>query len=265
MTMFALYRKLAANRNLLKNLILRDLKHRYVGSVGGFLWSVIHPVVLLVSYTFIFGVIFRPDMGPEFGTNSFAIFVLCGLLPWILFSDTIVRNCSVISDNAPLITKTIIPAEILPISITISNLIHHLIGLAILLGVMAVLYGVQFSALWIFLYMFMLLLLAQGLGWIVAGLHVFLRDTIQALQIVLLLWFYFTPILYTIERVPKNFRSLALLNPMALIVTGYRSSLLHLAQPGALQIAIVLGASIGVFILGALFFRQAKPAFPDVL
>jgi len=265
MTMFALYRKLAANRNLLKNLILRDLKHRYVGSIGGFLWSVIHPVVLLVSYTFIFGVVFRPDMGPEFGTNSFAIFVLCGLLPWILFSDTIVRNCSVISDNAPLITKTIIPAEILPISITISNLIHHLIGLAILLGVMTALYGLQFSALWIFLYMFMLLLLAQGLGWIVAGLHVFLKDTIQALQIVLLLWFYFTPILYTIERVPKNFRSFALLNPMAVIVTGYRSSLLHLAQPAALQIAIVLGASIGVFILGALFFRQAKPAFPDVL
>jgi len=265
MTMLSLYRKLAANRSLLKNLILRDLKHRYVGSIGGFLWSVIHPVVLLVSYTFIFSVVFRPDMGPDFGTNSFAIFVLCGLLPWILFSDTIVRNCSVISDNAPLITKTIIPAEILPIAITISNLIHHLIGLAILLGVMTAYYGVQFSALWIFLYMFMLLLLAQGIGWIVAGLHVFLRDTIQALQIVMLLWFYFTPILYTIERVPENFRFLSRLNPMALIVTGYRSSLLHLAQPGGLQIAVALGASIGVFIVGALFFRQAKPAFPDVL
>ena len=65
MTMVALYRKLAANRSLLKNLILSDLKHRYVGSLGGFLWSVIHPVVLLVSYTFIFGVVFRPEMGPE--------------------------------------------------------------------------------------------------------------------------------------------------------------------------------------------------------
>src|SRR5215813_4973441 len=265
MTMFALYRKLAANRNLLKNLILRDLKHRYVGSVGGFLWSVIHPVVLLVSYTFIFGVIFRPDMGPEFGTNSFAIFVLCGLLPWILFSDTIVRNCSVISDNAPLITKTIIPAEILPISITISNLINHLIGLAILLGVMAAFYSVQFSALWILLYMFMLLLLAQGLGWIVAGLHVFLRDTIQALQIVMLLWFYFTPILYTVERVPESFRFFERLNPMALIVTGYRSSLLHLAQPSVLQVVAVFVTSAAIFILGAAFFRQAKPAFPDVL
>src|SRR5438093_8929015 len=99
--MIAWFKKLAANRNLLKNLILRDLKHRYVGSIGGFLWSVIHPVVLLISYTFIFRV-FRPTMGPEFGTDSFSIFVLCGLLPWILFSDTIVRNCSVISDNAPL-------------------------------------------------------------------------------------------------------------------------------------------------------------------
>src|SRR5215469_18038311 len=211
MAMFALYRKLTANRNLLKNLILRDLKHRYLGSVGGFLWSVIHPVVLLVSYTFIFGVIFRPDMGPEFGTDSFAIFVLCGLLPWILFSDTVVRNCSVISDNAPLITKTIIPAEILPISITISNLIHHFIGLAIVLAVLAGFYSVHISVMWIVLYMTMLLMFAQGLGWIVAGLHVFVRDTIQALQIAMLLWFYFTPILFpieTLDRAPKSIRVL---------------------------------------------------------
>src|SRR5678815_5558588 len=187
-------RKLSANRNLIKNLVLRDLKHRYVGSIGGFLWSVIHPIVLLVCYTFIFGVLFpsRTDAG----TDSFAIFLLCGLLPWILFSDTIIRNCSVISDNAPLITKTVVPAEILPISITISNLIHHLIGLGILLFVLTVFYTVHVSALWTLLYMFMLLLLAQGLGWIVAGLHVFVRDTIQAIQIVMLFWFYFTPILY---------------------------------------------------------------------
>src|SRR6185503_1725782 len=233
--MFAFFRKLAANRNLLKNLILRDLKHRYVGSIGGFLWSVIHPIVLLVCYTFLFGVLFpsRTDAG----TDSFAIFFLCGLLPWILFSDTLIRNCSVISDNAPLITKTVIPAEILPISITISNLIHHLIGLAILFAVMIIFYSLHLSALWIVLYLVMLLMLAQGLGWIVAGLHVFLRDTIQALQIVMLLWFYFTPVLYTermMEHVSPKLRALAGLNPMAVIITGYRNSLLHLAQPTTL-------------------------------
>src|SRR5438067_5336674 len=193
--MFGLIGKLAANRNLLKNLIIRDLKHRYVGSIGGFLWSVIHPLVLLASYTFIFGVVSPMRLGPELGTQSFAIFLLCGLLPWLLFSDTVVRNCSVISDNAPLITKTVIPAEILPISITISNLIHHLIGMGILLGVMVVFESLHLSALWIVLYMLMLLMFAQGLGWSVAVLHVLLRDTIQALQDLMLLWLCFASIL----------------------------------------------------------------------
>ena len=105
--MIAWFKKLAANRNLLKNLILRDLKHRYVGSVGGFLWSVIHPIVLLICYSFIFGVVFKPKIGPEFGTNSFAIFVLCGLLPWLLFSDIVMRNCSVITEAPPELVASI--------------------------------------------------------------------------------------------------------------------------------------------------------------
>src|SRR5947209_7754505 len=171
--MIGLLRKLIANRNLLKNLVIRDLKHRYVGSIGGFLWSVIHPLVSFVSYAFVFSVIMKVQLGPDFGTDSFAIFFFCGFLPWFLFSDTIVRNCSVISDNAPLITKTIIPPEILPISITISNLVHHMIGLAILLAVLITFSGIHLSALWLILYVAMILMLAQGLGWIVAGLHVF--------------------------------------------------------------------------------------------
>jgi lipopolysaccharide transport system permease protein len=263
--MFRIFRKLAANRNLIKNLVLRDLKHRYVGSMGGFLWSVIHPVVLLVSYTFVFTVIFRHELGPEYGTSNFPIFLFCGILPWLLFQDTVIRNCSVITDNAPLITKTIIPAEILPISITISNLIHHLIGMAILLTAMMIFYNIHLSALWILLYMPMLLMLAQGLGWIVAGLHVFLRDTIQALQILMFLWFWFTPVLYPIEGVPENLRFLFRFNPVATIVTGYRSSLLQLTQPALTQTAIVMVVSIAVSVLGGLLFKQTKPAFPDVL
>lgn len=263
--MIRFLRKLAAHRNLIKNLVLRDLKHRYVGSMAGFLWSVIHPLVLLVSYTFVFTVIFRQDLGPEYGTNNFPIFLFCGILPWLLFQDTVIRNCSVITDNAPLITKTVIPAEILPISITISNLIHHLIGMVILIAAMLLFYNIHLSALWLLLYMPMLLMLAQGLGWIVAGLHVFLRDTIQALQILMFLWFWFTPVLYPIEGVPENLQFLFRLNPVALIVTGYRSSLLHLNQPGFSETALVLLVSAAIFLLGGLLFRQTKPAFPDVL
>ena len=263
--MLTLLKKLITNRNLLKNLVIRDLKHRYVGSMGGFLWSVIHPLVSFISYAFVFTIIMKIQLGPEFGTDSYAVFFFCGFLPWFLFSDTIMRNCGSISDNAPLITKTIIPPEILPISITISNFIHHVIGLAILLAAMSVYYSLHLSALWIVLYMGMTLLLAQGLGWIVAGLHVFVRDTIQALQILMFLWFWFTPVLYPLNRLPAEIRWYAELNPMAIIVTGYRNSLLHIAQPDHAKVAAVLAASILVFVVGAVLFRQAKPAFPDVL
>jgi len=266
--MLALVGKLIANRNLLKNLILRDLKHRYVGSMGGFLWSVIHPIVLLISYTFVFGVVLRAKLGIETGTTNFAIFLICGYLPWMLFTDTLMRNCSVIPDNAPLITKTVIPAEVLTISLTISNLINHLIALAIFLIVLIGFFSISVSVAWVFLYMLLLLLFAQGLGWIVATLQVFLRDTIQALQIILTLWLWFTPIFYPMsmmDRAPKAVRVLARMNPMAIIVTGYRNSLLHVAQPSRIAIGAVMLVSMAVFMAGAFLFRRAKPGFADVL
>src|SRR5206468_2529898 len=124
---------------------------------------------------------------------------------------------------------------------------------------------IHLSALWVLLYLPMLLMFAQGLGWIAAGLHVFLRDTIQALQIMMFLWFWFTPVFYPIELIPENLRFFFRLNPVAIIVMGYRSALLNLNRPGLAQTAVVMMVSIAVFALGALLFRQTKPAFPDVL
>jgi ABC-type polysaccharide/polyol phosphate export permease len=258
--------RLAASRNLLKNLVLKDLKHRYVGSVGGFLWSVVHPLVQLAVYSFAFEIVFKMRLTPDHdGGTNFPVFIFCGLLPWLLFSDTLMRSCMSITENAQLITKTVIPAEILPLSITVSNLVHHLIGLSILLTVLIAFFHVHVSVFFILIYMPILLLLAQGLAWIVAGLQVFLRDTSQALQIVLFVWWWLTPLMYAMDSLPERFRRLVQLNPMATIVTGYRNSLLHLQQPEPVAVLLVFLASIGVFILGGLLFRQAKPAFPDVL
>jgi ABC-type polysaccharide/polyol phosphate export permease len=258
--------KMAANRNLLKNLVLKDLKHRYVGSVGGFLWSVVHPLVQLAVYSFAIEIVFKMKSTPDHdGGTNFPIFIFCGLLPWLLFSDTIMRSCVSITENTQLITKTIIPAEILPLAITVSNLVHHLIGLSILLTVLVVFFHLHLSVFFILLYMPMLLLFAQGLGWIVAGLQVFLRDTSQALQIVLFIWWWLTPLMYAVDTLPERFQRLVQLNPMATIVTGYRNSLLHLKQPEPAVIVIIFMTSVGVFLIGGYLFRQAKPAFPDVL
>ena len=257
--------KLTSNRNLLKNLIIRDLKQRYVGSVGGFIWSFVHPLVLLVCYTFVFSVILRLKLDPEVGTDSFPLYLFCGILPWLMFQDTVVRSCGAITDNAALITKTVIPAEILPIAITLSNLVHHLIGLAILLVALAIFHVIQLSVLWVLLYLPILVVLAQGLGWLVSSLNVFFRDTTQVLNVLMVFWFWFTPVFYPVQMVPDSFQLLIAMNPMAALISGYRNAFLQLSQPNLEHLLILLGWTLIAFFIGALFFRQSKPAFADVL
>ena len=137
--------RLKANRNLIRNLVVRDLKHRYVGSVGGFFWSVVHPIVLLVCYYLVLTKVFGQRLGEEYATQNYALFLFCGIVPWLMFQDTVLRNCTSVSDNASLITKTLIPSEVLPISIMISNLVHHLIGLSVLIGAIVVFHTVELS------------------------------------------------------------------------------------------------------------------------
>ena len=235
-----------------------------MGSVGGFMWSVVQPVAQLMIYWFAFTVVFETRPGVDAANVSVPLFLFCGILPWFFFTDTVVRNCSVITDNATLITKTIIPAEILPVAITLSNLVNHVIGLAVLLAVLAGFRNVPLSAVGIFLYLPILILFAQGLGWIVSGIQVFVRDTVQVVQILISVWFWLTPVMYGADRL-KDYAHLAMLSPVAVAVTGYRNSLLGLSQPPAMQVAIAASISVGVFVAGALIFRQTKPAFADVL
>jgi lipopolysaccharide transport system permease protein len=134
----------------------------------------------------------------------------------------------------------------------------------VILAALAGLRHVPLSAIGIFLYLPILLLFAQGIAWIVSGLQVFVRDTIQVLQIVIAVWFWLTPVMYGANRL-KDFAQIAILSPVAVSVTVYRQSLLGLSQPPAMQVALAAAISLAVFFVGALFFRRTKPAFADVL
>lgn len=256
--------RLKASRSLLKNLVIRDLKHRYVGSVGGFFWSVVYPISLLIAYYFVFAIVFRVDAA-EYGTDNFALYTFCGILPWLMFQDTVLRNCTAITDNANLVSKTVIPSEVLPIAIMISNLIHHIIGLTILMAALLVFHTIEISNLWVVAYLLVLVILAQGLGWLVSSLNVFFRDTSQVLNVMMIFWMWLTPIFYPVELVPEQFRGLYALNPMATVLNGYRNAFLQLAPPSLGHIVILLAWAIVFFLAGALFFRQSKTAFADVL
>lgn len=258
--------RLGSSRNLLRNLVIRDLRNRYVGSIGGFVWSVIYPVVLLICYHFVFAVVFGQRFGvEEYGTENFALYLFCGILPWLMFSDTVLRSSTSVTENANLVTRTMIPSEILPIAVMISNLLHHLIGLAILLTILAVTGMLEWPALAVLLYMPPLVLFAQGLGWLAAGLNVFFRDTVQILNVLMMFWFWFTPVFYPASMVPEEYRLLMNLNPMAVILSGYRSAFLELPPPPLESFAVLIAWTAAAFLGGALFFRQSRVAFADVL
>src|ERR1041385_2746262 len=131
-------KNLLSRRALIANLMLRDFKQRYVGSSMGWLWAIVHPAVMLASYTFVFSVVFQVKPPAGSGTQSFALFIFAGILPWLLFQDSVQRSATSVVDSSNLVTKTLFPSEVLPISIFFSNLLQHLLGVAVLLAIAAV-------------------------------------------------------------------------------------------------------------------------------
>lgn len=259
-------KNLVERRALLYELVRRDFQQRFVGSAAGWLWGVIHPLVLLTSWTFVFQVCLRAPLPADAITQNYTLFLFCGFLPWLLFQETVQRSASSLLDHAGLITKTVFPAEVVPVSIFLSSLIHHAIALVLAVGaVLIVERHVSPMILFLPVYVVLIGMLAVGLGWIVSGLHVYLRDTAQVLAVVLTLWFWVTPIFISEQQIPERFRFLIALNPLSFVVQAYRERLLTSRWPSLRELAVIAVYSVTVFIVGGLFFRQLKRGFADVL
>ena len=257
-------RNLVERRSLLFQLVRRDFEQRFVGSAIGWIWGLIHPLVLLLSWVYIFQVCLK--IGPPQGVGSYPLFIFSGMLPWLLFSDTVQRSAGSLLDQANLITKSVFPSEIVPVSVFLSAVVSHLLALTLMV-VSAALVLHKFSAFLLLLplYMFLVGLFAVGLGWVMASLHVFLRDTAQVLSVVLTFWFWLTPIMIPEDRVPVRIHPLLVANPMRYAVKVYRSALLFASWPRLEDLAILAASSALVFVLGGLFFRYMKRGFADVL
>ena len=188
------------------------------------------------------------------------------MLPWLLFSETVQRSASSLLEQSSLITKTVFPAEMIPISVFLSTLVSHLLALALMVGAAAVVLNqISIFLLLLPVYMLVIGLFAVGLGWVVASLHVFLRDTAQIMSVVLTFWFWLTPILITEQKFPTWAHFLLTVNPLFYAVRAYRSLLLGSKLPDPRDLAIAAAYGIAAFIVGGLFFRHVKRGFADVL
>ncbi|HEU0120573.1 MAG TPA: ABC transporter permease [Bryobacteraceae bacterium] len=259
-------RNLVERRNLLFQLAKRDFRQRYIGSAAGWLWGLVHPLVMLASWTFVFQYCMQSDMPPGALTKNYTIFLLTGYLPWMLFQETVTRSANSLLEHANLITKTLFPSEMLPISVFFSSLANHLLALSLSLAAIAYWEGgLSPYTLLLPLYMVMIGFLGVGIGWVFASLQVYVRDTAQAVMVLLTFWFWMTPIFITEDKIPEAMRFLIHGNPMSLFVRAYRERLLSPAMPAWNELAVLAAWSVSAFILGGLFFRHLKRGFADVL
>jgi homopolymeric O-antigen transport system permease protein len=257
---------LVHRRTLLLQMVRRDFEQRFIGSTAGWMWGLILPLVQLASWVFVFQVCMHQNVPPGAPTQSYPLFLFCGYLPWLLFQDTVTRSANSMIDNSNLITKTVFPAEIVPVSIFLSSLASHLMVVALLITGIGIING-HFSMWMMMLPVYMLLvgLFAIGVGWIVASLQVYLRDTVQVLAVVLVFWFWVTPIFISEQQIPPRFRFALRLNPLAPVVQAYRDRLLSYRIPSLHELIVITAYAVTAFVLGGLFFRHLKRGFADVL
>ncbi len=254
------------HRGLISSLVRRDLTNRYKGSVMGLAWTVITPAIQILIFTVIFAGIFNARFGNETSQFGYAIYMFCGMLPWIAFSEGVQRAATVLTENVNLVKRVVFPIEALPVNLALSAIAQQLFGTLVLI-VVALMFEHTLSPKML---LFPLLLAPQllvtvGLGWLAASFGVFIRDTAQFTQLALMTWMYLTPIIYPENMIPARYRWLVDLNPLAPLVRSYRRILLEGAMPDWRGLVFTTLFALVCFGLGYWWFERTKKAFADVL
>ncbi len=233
--------------------------------MGGIAWTLIHPLALILVYTFVFSIVIRIQVTQaETGTDSFLIFFLTGMLPWLIFADSLNRATGSLISNSDLITKVVFPVELLPFSAMLAAVITNGIGLLFFLGYLGLAGFADIHWLFIIPLLVVQLIFTWGLALFLSALCVFIRDVQELMGIVIMVWFFTTPIIYPVSFVPEWIGKYILYNPMAIFTLSYRDVILqHQFYPSDFLILLIV--SFASFMFGSWFFMRARPAFGDVL
>ena len=260
-------RELFTYGDLLRNLVVRDLKVRYRGSVLGFGWSLLNPLLMMGVFTLVFQVLANIDP-----IERYPFFLLAALVPWLFTQHAITSAMRSVTSNAQLIKKVYFPRELLPISAILASFINFILAYAVF-WLVAIPFGVGTSIAMALIPLNMLLHLVfvLGLGLLLASVNVFLRDTEHIVEVGLLAWFFLTPIFYAMSIVPNAMflgldihRWVFTLNPMATLVTNYRYAFMWGFFP--IRHTLVTGViAIGLLGVGLWLFRRLSARFAEEL
>lgn len=265
---------LRTHRDLFANLTLRELRGKYKRSVLGWGWSLVNPIATTAIFTFVFSFILKidPPVGDPSGIDTFAIFLLCGLLPWNLLANGLMGGMGALLGNANLIKKVYFPRALLVGANTVSLTITMLIELAVLAGVLLVTGHVVLQ--WlpaVVLVVALQTLFVFGVAMLLSVVAVYFRDMEHLIGILLQIWFYATPIIYPASRATDALADHHLLlwlynaNPMTRFAAIYRDLLYNLRGPELVDVAVVVGATALSLLVGATVFRRLEPRLAEEL
>lgn len=256
------------HRQLLAQLIRRDVAGRYRGSLLGMLWSFFNPLLTLAVYTFAFGVVFKAKWagGRSDSLLEFAIMLFAGLIVFSIFAECVTRAPGIVLANPSYVKKVVFPLEILPLVLLGSALFHAAASLAILVLGMALAYGSLHWTIVLFpLVIVPVALLSLALGWLLASLGVFVRDIGQAIGVLTTALLFLSPIFFPLAALPAAVRPWVALNPLAFPIEQARQVLVLGELPDWTRLAAYIVAGLALAAAGYAWFRRTRRAFADVL
>jgi lipopolysaccharide transport system permease protein len=253
-------------RELVRNLVVRDLKVRYKNSVVGFFWSLLNPLLTTLVFYVVFTILL-----PR-GIENFPLFLLSGILPWNFFAVALKDGMNSVVANSHLIKKVYFPRELLPISAVLSQLVHFLFALPVLFLLM-ITSGAPFTLLLLYLPVVILVqvIFSCGIALFLAAVNVYFRDTEVIMDVAVTAWFFFTPIFYRMEDLAQNWnginieRLMYIVNPMASLISNYRLMFYYVAPPNLLFMARTFATALGILVIGYIVFLRSCSRFGEEL
>jgi lipopolysaccharide transport system permease protein len=254
------------NRGLIRVMVRRDVLGRYRGSFGGSFWTVMNPLLLMLTYFFVFGFIMNSTFPGDPSRAGFALYYLAGMLPWLAFSEAVGRAPSVMLEHRNFVKKLVFAVETLPVNLVVAGLVSELFAIILYCVFLVIVrHAIPPAVFWLPFLIVPQLLFTAGMSWFLAALGVFVRDLGQILGYLLTIWFFATPICYPEDSLPKYLLPLAHKNPIYILVRGYRDIFLHNQAPYFDSLCKLYLLSAVVFVVGHAWFYKLRKSFADII
>ena len=243
----------------------QDIIGRYKGTMAGLLWIILSPLATMFSFAFVFSVVLKMRLNlDEVGTDSFVIYLLSGLLPWLMFSQALQNAPQVLIEKSNIITKVKFPIQVLPYVSGAVFFVTNGVGLGLFMLYLIFNGYVGLSWLGLIPLLLAFYLFVVGLIAIISATAVYFRDLAQIVTVVVSLWFYMTPILYPLSMVPEKYQGVMQINPAYFFIHSFRQILLNNSVP-YLVFSIFIIMSLVIYFLGGIYFNKVKAGFGDIL